>query len=244
MLLSTCAIFVLIIFYSTLLTNHPTDEYPNLPVNMLSVLERLSTFPTEQSELNAWWVAELGSKPPKPKKSAKKGGDASSDEEEPEHNDNDEKDDDDWRKFFEDEPTPTNDGKAKASGLRLHKMTIHQSLHSLSSHRAVFTRAWLMLLPRLSAGGNAEKTKALATRALNLMHRGVMPHLTRAILVMDWIGACVDMGTVYGRLLGFGIFNILLIGGSVGLLALNALFVLIKEYNLYALIFSCIYLLD
>ncbi|KAF8191784.1 CBF/Mak21 family-domain-containing protein, partial [Pholiota molesta] len=199
---------------ATLLTNHPTDEYPNLPVNTLSVLERLSTFPTEQSELNAWWVAELGSKPPKPKKSAKKAGDASSDEEEPEHNDNDEKDDDDWRKFFEDEPTPTDDGKPKASGLRLHKMTLHQSLHSLSSHRAVFTRAWLTLLPRLSAGGNADKTKALATRALNLMHRGVMPHLTRAILVMDWIGACVDMG------------------GSVGLLALNALFVLIKEYNL------------
>jgi len=46
------------------------------------------------------------------------------------------------------------------------------------------------------------------------MHRGVLPHLTRPILVMDWIGACVDMG------------------GSVGLLALNALFVLMKEYNL------------
>ncbi|KAF9475152.1 CBF-domain-containing protein [Pholiota conissans] len=197
---------------ATLLTTHPGDEYPNLAVNLLSILERLSTFPTEQSELNAWWVVELGSKPPKLKKS-KKEADASSDEEEPEQNDDEGKADDDWRKFFEDEPA-ADEAKAKAGGVRLHIMTVHQSLHSLSSHRAVFTRAWLTLLPRLSASGNVEKTKAMATRALNLMHRGVMPHLTRAILVMDWIGACVDMG------------------GSVGLLALNALFVLIKEYNL------------
>lgn len=100
--------------------------------------------------------------------------------------------------------------------MRLHKLTVHQSLHSLASHRAVFTRAWLSLLPRLSAGGSnaTEKSKALATRALNLMHRGVLPHLTRPVLVMDWIGTCVDMG------------------GSVGLLALNALFVLMKDYNL------------
>jgi len=46
------------------------------------------------------------------------------------------------------------------------------------------------------------------------MHRGVLPHLTRPILVMDWVGACVD------------------VGGTVGLIALNSLFVLMKEYNL------------
>ena len=46
------------------------------------------------------------------------------------------------------------------------------------------------------------------------MHRGVMPHLTRAVMVMDWISSCVDYG------------------GTVGLLALNALFILMKEYNL------------
>jgi len=51
-------------------------------------------------------------------------------------------------------------------------------------------------------------------RALNVMHRGVLPHLTRPILVMDWVSTCVDFG------------------GPVGLLALNALFVLMREYNL------------
>lgn len=180
---------------STLLISHSGEEYPNAALNLLSILERLSTFPTEQSELNAWWVTELGSKPPKAKKSKKGTADAesSSDEEEKGDQEND-GENDDWRKFFDDEPAPAGDGKAKASGVRLHKMTIHQSLHSLSSHRAVFTRAWLTLLPRLSVSGGAEKTKALAARALNLMHRGVMPHLTRAILAMDWISACVDMG--------------------------------------------------
>jgi len=46
------------------------------------------------------------------------------------------------------------------------------------------------------------------------MHRGVLPHLTRPVLVMDWISACVDLGE------------------TVGLLALNALFTLMRDYNL------------
>jgi hypothetical protein len=33
-------------------------------------------------------------------------------------------------------------------------------------------------------------------RALNVMHRGVMPHLTRAVLVMDWVAGCVDFGAL------------------------------------------------
>jgi len=89
---------------------------------------------------------------------------------------------------------------------------VHQSLHSLASHRAVFTRLWLRLLPRLS--GDERTGGGLSLRALNVMHHGVMPHLTRAVLVMDWVGGCVDYG------------------GVVGLLALNALFILMTEYNL------------
>jgi U3 small nucleolar RNA-associated protein 19 len=216
------------------LTSHPPASSPNLAVNLLSILERLATFPTEHSELNAWWVTELGAKPPKPKKSKKGPTNAGSlsDEEELKKEDDDDENDD-WRKFFEDEPVASEDGKTK-SGLRLHQMTVHQSLHSLSSHRAVFTRAWLSLLPRLSDPGSSEQSKALAVRALNLMHRGVLPHLTRPILVMDWIGSCVDLGKLPRDLF----FTVSLkirypAGGSVGLLALNALFVLMKDYNLF-----------
>lgn len=138
----------------------------------------------------------MGNPPPKPKRSKKSNGDGSDSEvEETEQKDNDDDDDenevDDWRKYFDEEPTRPETPKAKTPGVRLHQMTVHQSLHSLASHRAVFTRTWLALLPHLSKSKDAEK---LAVRVLNIMHRGILPHLTRPVLVMDWISACVDYG--------------------------------------------------
>lgn len=182
----------------TLLTTSASQSHPNIATNILSILERLSTFPTEQAELNSWWVPEMGSKPPKPKHMKKSASDpTSSDEEDTSAADADA--DDDWRKFFDEDSAPT-DAKSKTLSARLHKLTIHQSLHSLASHRAVFTRAWLTLLPRLSFSSSDTDTttsKSLAMRALNVMHRGVMPHLTRPVLVMDWVGASVDFGTFH-----------------------------------------------
>ncbi|KAF8637279.1 hypothetical protein AX17_002932 [Amanita inopinata Kibby_2008] len=209
---------------ATLLNATPSESHQNIPSNLLSILERLTTFPTEQAELNAWWVPELGTKPPKPRHVKKKSlfGNATNESDDDgdegvEEAENEEWGaDDDWRKYFDEEPS-TEGVKNKATAqtrARLHTLTIHQSLHALASHRAVFTRAWLTLLPRLSIEQSTSTSKALALRALNVMHRGVMPHLTRAVLVMDWIGSCVDYG------------------GAVGLLALNALFILIRDYNL------------
>ena len=206
------------------------DSSQTVAANALSILERLNTFPTEQNELNSFWVAELARKPPKPKQNSRKEStDVDlSDEEVDDHANKDENDD--WRKFFDDEQVPADAGKTKGPGLRLHKMTVHQSLHSLISHRAVFTRAWLTLLPRLS--GRSETFKALATRALNFMHRGVLPHLTRPLLVMDWVGECVDLGQFPLTLTFIARDLIPRTGGSVGLLALNALFILMRDYNL------------
>ncbi len=136
--------------FRTLMKNHSASEYPNVENNLLAILELLKTFPTEQSKLTTWWVAELSTKPTKSKKGVHR--------------------------------------------IRLQKMTVHQSLHSLSSHRTMFTRAWLTLLPRLFIIGDIKKTKAYAARALSVMHRGVVPHLTKPILIMDWITACVDLG--------------------------------------------------
>ncbi|KAF8645406.1 hypothetical protein AX16_007840 [Volvariella volvacea WC 439] len=197
---------------ANVLNSHSHDEYPHLAQNLLIILEPLDTFPTEEPELNAWWVSELGEKPPKPKGSK----DTDEDNDDDDQDLDEDNEEDDWRKFFDDTPpsSKNQNKKLKAPGVRLHRMTLHQSLHSLESHRAVFTRAWLTLLPRLEIDGDKEKSKASALRVLNIMHRGVLPHLTRAILVMDWVGNAVDYG------------------GSVGLLALNALFTLIKDYNL------------
>lgn len=138
-------------------------------------------------------MSELGAKPPKPKPSRKVSASADdSSDEEPDKEGEDA--DDDWRKFFDEDTTAE---KTKKPGARLHKLTIHQSLHSLPSHRAVFTRAWLALLPKLSAVRDAEKSKSLSSRALGVMHRGVMPHLTRPVLIMDWVGGCVDIGLCF-----------------------------------------------
>lgn len=174
----------------TLINNNSSE---NVATNTLSILERLTTFPTEQSELNSFWVMELAINPPKPKQVSAKGStDPDLSDEEVDNHQAIKDENDDWRNFFDVEKVSPDVEKTKGPGLRLHKMTIHQSLHSLASHRAVFTRAWLTLLPRLS--GRSENFKALATRALNIMHRGVLPHLTRPLLVMDWIGECVDLG--------------------------------------------------
>ncbi|KAJ8473364.1 hypothetical protein ONZ51_g7916 [Trametes cubensis] len=193
---------------AVLISKHPYSEAPQLPGNLLSVLERLTTFPTKAAELNSWWVEEFGTKPPKPKKAA----DDDEDEDEAAQSSGDATEEDDWRKFFDDPPAKPAEEK-KGITARVHTLTIHQSLHSLAAHKAVFTRAWLALLPQLSLG-SLDRTKAYSLRVLNVLHRGVIPHLTRPILIMDWVSSSVDHG------------------GTVGLLALNALFTLMKEYNL------------
>ncbi|KAH6902660.1 ribosome biogenesis protein Noc4 [Coprinopsis sp. MPI-PUGE-AT-0042] len=224
---------------ATLLNKTPSSsKSPSVATitrNLLSILEKLDTFPTDSAELNAWWVPELGTKPPKPKKL--KGVEGEEDMGLTEKTEEDE-DDDDWRKFFDDEPAKDASKDTKKPTGRLHELTLHQSLHHLGSHRAVFTRCWLVLLPLITSApeGDVSSTKtpakamsgsegttgeskkgtrkALSTRVLNILHAHILPHLTRPILVMDWVGNCVDMG------------------GSVGLLALNGLWGLMKGYNL------------
>lgn len=139
-----------------------------------------------------WWVEELGARPPKSKSASKEEDEDEDESPEDEANADAE---DDWRKFFDDQNTAvdTASQEGKRTSVRLYKLTIHQSLHSLPSHKAVFTRTWLALLPLLSVNAS-ESRRALVTRALNVMHRGVLPHLTRPILVMDWVGSCVDFG--------------------------------------------------
>ena len=168
---------------------HQADTHPHVAENFLTILERLKRFPGERSDINQWWIPQLGRKP-EPLKLSKGSPPNEGEEEDPEVP---EGEDDDWRRFF-DEPEPTDKSKKTGLSPRLYKMTVHQSLHSLQSHRAVFSRAWMSLLPRLSRGGDIEATKALAVRVLNVMHGGVMPRLTRPVLIMDWIGSCVDYG--------------------------------------------------
>jgi U3 small nucleolar RNA-associated protein 19 len=132
---------------------------------------------------------------PKPSKSkkAQTGGPGPDDSGESD-NESNATEEDDWRKFFDDqdESQQAKEKKPSEPSMRLRQLTVHQSLHSLASHRAVFTRLWLRLLPRLS--GDESAASAFSLRVLNVMHHGIMPHLTRPVLVMDWVGARVDHG--------------------------------------------------
>lgn len=202
---------------STLLSTTSSQSSPYIPANLLSILERLINFPTLPPASKSksasgpekageakweWLVPELGVKPKPRAKDSKSNLSPSSDDE---SDLDDTRDDDDWRKFFEE---PVDKEKDKPSGVkgRVHTLTLHESLHSLSSHRAVFTRAWLSLLPRLNEADsksiksidgtkpNIKQRKELSLRALNVMHHSVLPYLTRAVLVMDWVAGGVEEG--------------------------------------------------
>ena len=152
-----------------------------LPENLLSILERLNTMPTDASEVNEFWIPSFASKPPTSSLPPQEEEDMDAVEAE-----------DDWRTFFDTPaastlPTPPS---KKGQSQRVYRLSTHQSLHSLASHRAQFSACWMALLPHFSA------STVLSTRALNFLHRGVMPHLNKPLRLMDWIGGCVDHGRI------------------------------------------------
>lgn len=216
------------------------SEYPFVPENALFILEKVNSMPTDTTVKQQFWIEGLGIKP-KPRKKSKGEVDLSGEEDDETL---EKKEADDWRAFFDDPKPSDAAGKPKGKSRRIHTMTIHEQLHSVSAHRAVFTKCWLTLLPLLARGratveeedDDDQDNLTLVTRALNVLHRGVMPYLTRAVLVMDWVAGCVDYGTFwcsYSFYLYSHIGNYECVGGNVGLLALNALFILMQEYNLY-----------
>ncbi|KAG8882090.1 hypothetical protein FRB98_003927 [Tulasnella sp. 332] len=168
--------------------------------NLLSLLEKLNTMPTDVKELNAFWIPEFAKRPKKIQT------DQSSDTEE----EGDEVPDtaDDWRTFFDEQEQNESAPVVKGKRRRLNQLPVHASLHILHSHRVQLSNCWLALVPHLAM------SRPLSARALAILHRGVLPHMTRPIQLMDWIAGCVDHG------------------GSTGLLGLNGLFTLIKNHNL------------
>ncbi|KAG7088080.1 hypothetical protein E1B28_012111 [Marasmius oreades] len=115
-------------------------EHPYASQNLLSFLEKLTTFPTEPSELNAWWVEEMGKAPPKTKRQKNAGTESEEEEDEALAED----DEDGWRKFF-DEPDKDKDKDPQAKSKTKSEGRVHadypQSLHSLPSHSRV--HGWL-----------------------------------------------------------------------------------------------------
>ncbi|PVF93474.1 CBF-domain-containing protein [Serendipita vermifera] len=164
--------------------------------NALQLLEAIN-MPKEKSNIKSFYISEL-SKAPKglmELDSLKNIGD-------------DHDDEDDWRKYF-DTKTEGDDQDPKTNKEdRVAHMSTYKALHSLQSHKAQFSAAWLALLQHIKTSPER------SSRVLTILHRSIMPHLVQPIQLMDWIVACVDFE------------------GAIALLAFNALFVLIQEHNL------------
>lgn len=91
-----------------------------------------------------------------------------------------------------------------------------------------FQAAWQALLPQLK---NEDQVK----RVLAVFHKLVLPNLPKPNLFLDFMVYCCDMGQ-YKRTLAYAktytVSFSLVLGGTVGLLALNGLFTLITKHNL------------
>ena len=146
--------------------------------NLLQFLEAVQSMPLEQSHLNRFWTtseAALVKKPaqakskkrkrPTPKAANADGStgifDSSSDDEEAS------------------EAAPQRD----ATKLKPH------DLLNLHSHRTVFERAWLAVLPLLT-------TEEELKRVLIILHASVMPHMLRPGTLLDFLVDCCDHGTL------------------------------------------------
>ncbi|KPV75276.1 uncharacterized protein RHOBADRAFT_14188, partial [Rhodotorula graminis WP1] len=81
------------------------------------------------------------------------------------------------------------------------------ALLSLVAHRRAFQDCWLAVLALPIRDDDSK-------RALVMLHRQVLPHMTEPRRLMDWLVDCAD------------------VGGTVGILALNGLFTLMQKHGL------------
>ena len=151
----------------------------NLTPNVLSILERLFTMPTEQSEINEFWIPEMGimDKPAK---------DSNIEQSKLDTND--------WTVYFDQlaelEKNNQKDEKEKEKDNKKFKS---RDTISLSAHRAMYSGCWLTML-KSPFGLSQSENK----RSLLVLHQLVIPFLKpseRASLA-DWLSDCCDSGGV------------------------------------------------
>jgi U3 small nucleolar RNA-associated protein 19 len=110
--------------------------------------------------------------------------------------------------------TPTAEKGSKRPRIRTTQLSIHASIHSVPSHLNQYTSIWEMVL------GTLELDENWTRRILVGLHgdNGILGHMKpeRRVRVADWLGGLVDRG------------------GANALLAMNGLFVLMTQFNLFA----------
>jgi U3 small nucleolar RNA-associated protein 19 len=158
-------------------TSYLLQERPDPPQSVLETtlwsLERLTQIPSRQNDIHSFFLPMFAHKPTALHSEDVGMGDPINE--------------DDWRAYF-DEPDSSNAEPFEMKERRASKVPIHEALYSVKGHRVQFTYAWLSLLRYI------KNSPQLSFRVLAILHRAVIRHLTRPVLLMDWIVTCVDFG--------------------------------------------------
>lgn len=152
----------------------PRPKY--LTSNVLSLLENLHTMPTEQSEIDEFWVPEIAKQDKEQVKTSTL--------------EQSKLDSQDWTAYFDQMMSEEKDEKASDKSTKKNKV---RDTISLSAHRAMYSGAWLTLL-KCPTGLDVNENR----RALIVLHQLVIPFLKpseRASLA-DWLSDCCDFGGV------------------------------------------------
>lgn len=151
--------------------------------------------PTSSSELNEWFCATPTVKAHKPLSSKKRKAD-------------DERPGDGSTGVFDSSSSESEPEPDLVTSLNSQQRKRNlPPLLSLVAHRRAFQDCWLAALA-LPIHDDDSK------RALVMLHRQVLPHMTEPRRLMDWLVDCAD------------------VGGTVSILALNGLFTLMQKHGL------------
>ncbi|TIA92879.1 hypothetical protein E3P99_00441 [Wallemia hederae] len=148
----------------------------HLTSNVLGLLEKMNTMPTEQSEIDEFWVPEIARQDKEQVKDS--------------NLEQSKLDSQDWTAYFD--QMITDEKEEKASDKNSKKSKVRDTI-SLSAHRAMYSGVWLTML-KCPTGLDVNENR----RALIVLHQLVIPFLKpseRASLA-DWLSDCCDFGGV------------------------------------------------
>jgi U3 small nucleolar RNA-associated protein 19 len=148
----------------------------------LFMLESLTTMPTEEAQLNAFWAGEPTSKQSK-RSSSSRGGPSKKRK----RVQKDMGEIDTSTGIFDDSEDDTSDeAEAQVTSQLVKKMGQHELL-TLAAHRKAFSAAWRAFL---GTGLTEDEIK----RVLVMLHRQVLPHLVEPGMLVDFLADCTDYG--------------------------------------------------
>jgi hypothetical protein len=195
------------------------------PENLLSQLIPLTNLPRAQEDLNAFFITSFASTPSssaplskKAKLGALEGKSASGRKNRKGKGKGKESGVDalpDWMAYYEssEDEEDVKIGKKRSASGRSAQLSVHASIHSVVSHQNMYTGLWEAVL------GGVPLDEGWTRKILVGLHgsKGILGHMKpeRRVRVADWLGSLVDRG------------------GADAMLAMNGLFVLMTQYNLY-----------